>query len=103
MTFEVRRVIAENHAALPGHFPGHPIVPGVLILDEVLKAVQQWRGQCRLLSVVSVRFRAPLEPGNAFSIELRDDGHAHIAFECLLDGSAFASGRLAVEPDAGAP
>ena len=103
MTFEVRRVIAENHAALAGHFPENPIVPGVLILDEVLKAVQQWRGQFRLRSVVSVTFRSPLEPGNAFSIELRDDGHAHIAFECLLDGSAFAFGRLALEPEAGEP
>jgi 3-hydroxyacyl-[acyl-carrier-protein] dehydratase len=103
VTFEVRRVIVENHAALAGHFPGNPIVPGVLILDEVMKAVQQWRGDVRLRSVLSVKFRSPLEPGNAFSIKLRDDGHAHIAFECLLNGSAFASGRLAIEPDASEP
>ena len=31
--------IAADHPALPGHFPGHPIVPGVVLLDEVLALV----------------------------------------------------------------
>jgi 3-hydroxyacyl-[acyl-carrier-protein] dehydratase len=103
VTFEVRRLIAENHPALAGHFPGNPIVPGVLILDEVLQAVQQWRGPIRLKSVESVKFRSPLRPGTAFSIKLQDAGHAHIAFECMRDGSMLAFGKLALEPDASEP
>ncbi len=103
VTFEVHRVIAKDHPALAGHFPGNPVVPGVVILDEVLQAAEQWRGQLRLKSVVSVKFTSPLKPGIAFSIKLREEGHAHIAFECWLDGTALASGRLAVELDAGAP
>ena len=47
MTFEVHRVIAKDHPALAGHFPGNPIVPGVLILDEVMRAAEQWRGRLR--------------------------------------------------------
>ncbi len=103
MTFEVRRVIATDHPALAGHFPGNPIVPGVLILDEVLQAAEQWRGKLRLKSVVSVKFSSPLKPGNAFSIKLHEEDHSHIVFECRLDGMTLASGRLAVEPDAGDP
>jgi 3-hydroxyacyl-[acyl-carrier-protein] dehydratase len=101
VTFVVRRVIAKDHPALAGHFPGNPIVPGVLLLDEVLQAAEQWRGRFRLKSVESVKFTAPLEPGNAFSIELNEDGHSHIVFECRLDGTGLAFGRLAVEPDEG--
>ncbi len=103
MTFEVRRVIAADHPALAGHFPGNPIVPGVLILDEVLQAAEQWRGKLRLQRVVSVKFASPLKPGSTFSIKLREEDHSHIVFECRLDGTTLASGRLAVEPDAGDP
>ena len=38
-------------------------MPGVLILDEVMQAAEQWRGQLRLKSVVSVKFTCPLKPG----------------------------------------
>lgn len=101
MSFEVHRVIAKEHPAIAGHFPGNPIVPGALILDEVLRAAEEWRGQLRLKSVESVKFTAPLRPGDAFSIELHGDGESYIAFECRHAGMRLASGRLAVEPGAG--
>jgi 3-hydroxyacyl-[acyl-carrier-protein] dehydratase len=103
VSFEVRRVIAKEHPAIAGHFPGNPIVPGVLILDEVVQAAKQWRGCFRLKGVESVKFTSPLKPGNAFSIKLHEDGESHIAFECQLGGVRLASGRLAVELDAGEP
>ena len=43
MSFEVCRVIRADHPSLPGHFPGAPLVPGVVILDEVLEALIEWR------------------------------------------------------------
>lgn len=101
MSFEVRRVISKDHPALAGHFPANPVVPGALLLDEVVQAAEQWRGRFRLKSVESVKFMAPLEPGKTFSIELEEDGRSHIAFECRLDGRRLAFGRLAVEPDEG--
>jgi 3-hydroxyacyl-[acyl-carrier-protein] dehydratase len=103
VTFEVRCVIDTNHPALAGHFPGNPIVPGVLILDEVVMAARQWRGQVRVKSIASVKFSAALKPGCPFSIKLQDAEHSHIAFECSLDGSRLASGRIEVELDAGEP
>jgi 3-hydroxymyristoyl/3-hydroxydecanoyl-(acyl carrier protein) dehydratase len=39
------QVVAENHPALPGHFPGNPVVPGVVLLDRVLDAVRREAGQ----------------------------------------------------------
>lgn len=94
-------MIEKNHPALAGHFPGNPIVPGVLILDEVMQAAAQWRGQLRLKKIISVKFDSPLKPGKAFSIKMREEGSSYIAFECSLNGATLASGRLEVELDAG--
>ena len=33
-------IISADHPSLPGHFPGHPIVPGVVLLDRVLEAIE---------------------------------------------------------------
>ena len=103
MTFEVRRVIATDHPALAGHFPGNPIVPGALILDEVLRAVEECRGPVLLKRVVSLKFASPLRPGENFGITLHEAGDTQIDFECSLEGGILASGRLVVDPGQGAP
>jgi len=103
VTFEVRRVIATDHPALAGHFPGNPIVPGSLIVEEVLRAVEECWGRIRLKRIVSAKFASPLRPGEVFSIKLEEAGNSHIDFECSLDGRAVASGRLAAEPGQGVP
>jgi len=97
MSHQAQRVIGTDHPALAGHFPGAPVVPGVVILDEVVRAAQQWRGQLRLKSVLSVKFVSALRPGKPFSINLHDEDHSHIVFECWHDGIRIASGRLLVE------
>lgn len=101
MNFEVRRKIDERHPALEGHFPGNPIVPGVVILDEVLQAARQWLGHLRLKRVESVKFTSPLKPGRAFSIKLHREDPSRIDFECWHEDTQISSGRLAVEPEAG--
>ena len=32
--------IPHDHPSLPGHFPGRPIVPGVVMLERVLEAIE---------------------------------------------------------------
>lgn len=96
MNFEVRRVIAMDHPSLEGHFPGNPIVPGVVILDEVFQAVTAWRDGTRVRRIVSAKFTAPLKPGESFRIRLNDEGDSRIGFECSREGTPLASGRLEV-------
>lgn len=66
MTF----VIDAGHPALPGHFPGHPVVPGVVVLDRVLAAIEAAHGPLGPLRLPQVKFVQPLLPDEAARIEI---------------------------------
>ena len=98
MRFEVLRLIHADHPSLPGHFPGAPLVPGVVILDEVIAAIDEWRRDSQLSGVLSVKFLAPLNPEQPFTISLsttrKDAGE--VSFCCRVDERVIVEGRLAV-------
>ncbi len=63
-------VIESDHPALPGHFPGRPVVPGVVVLDRVLAAIEAAHGPLGALRLPQVKFVQPLLPGEAARIEI---------------------------------
>jgi len=97
MTFEVLRLIRANHPSLPGHFPGAPLVPGVVILDEVLAALVEWRQNSRLSGIRSAKFLAPLKPEQPFTISLSATNNAgEVIFCCRVEERVIVEGRLEV-------
>jgi 3-hydroxymyristoyl/3-hydroxydecanoyl-(acyl carrier protein) dehydratase len=98
MIFEVSRAIRANHPSLPGHFPGTPLVPGVVILDEVLAALVEWRKDCQLTGIRSVKFLVPLKPEQPFTIgfSLSDDRAGEVNFCCRIDDRLIVEGRLEI-------
>ena len=98
MTFEARRAISANHPSLPGHFPDRPLVPGVVILDEVLTALVEWRKDCQLAGIRTVKFLVPLKPEQTFTICLSasDDGGREVNFSCRVEDRIIVEGRLEV-------
>lgn len=98
MTFETRRSISADHPSLPGHFPGAPLVPGVVILDEVLGALLEWRKDCLLTGIRTVKFLVPLKPGQTFTIcfAASDDARDEVNFFCRVEDRVAVEGRLEV-------
>jgi 3-hydroxyacyl-[acyl-carrier-protein] dehydratase len=98
MTFEVRRAISADHPSLPGHFPNMPLVPGVVILDEVLAALVEWRKDCHLAGIRTVKFLVPLKPEQTFTIcfSASDDGGVEVNFSCRVEDRIIVEGRLEV-------
>jgi 3-hydroxyacyl-[acyl-carrier-protein] dehydratase len=98
MSFEVRHTISADHPSLPGHFPGAPIVPGVVILDEILAALTEWRKDSRVTIISLVKFLVPLKPEQPFTICLAASEHSEdeVAFRCHVEDRVIVEGRLQV-------
>ena len=63
--------VESDHPALAGHFPGNPVVPGVLLLDHVLVAAEAWLvRELRPAQLPQVKFVSPLLPGEDATITL---------------------------------
>lgn len=62
--------IPADHPSLAGHFPGRPIVPGVVVLDRVLAAIEAQHGPLGPLKMPQVKFVQPLLPEQQARIEL---------------------------------
>jgi acyl-coenzyme A synthetase/AMP-(fatty) acid ligase len=81
--------ISAEHPALPGHFPGNPIVPGVVTLDHVLDLIDT-QMPCTLLSV---RFHTPLKGGEVCDVRVVYGPHQTIA-TCLVGARKILTAKL---------
>jgi 3-hydroxymyristoyl/3-hydroxydecanoyl-(acyl carrier protein) dehydratase len=91
--------INDNHPSLPGHFPGNPVVPGVVILDEVLHALAQWQPQLPVSGFTTVKFLQPLLPAETFHIEFAHSKATRMKFECKKNQTVFATGIINLATD----
>lgn len=88
--------IAADHPCLAGHFPGNPVVPGVLLLEGVLLAAELCLGrEYTNLRLPQVKFLQPLLPDQDAVIELqRIDTSERFRFRVQREGTLLASGEL---------
>ena len=87
-------VVPASHPALPGHFPGAPVVPGVVLLDFVLRFAEDWLGRpLRVAAIPQCKFLAPLLPERAALVRLELDGE-RLRFDLSEAGQPMARGEL---------
>ncbi|HEX9140174.1 MAG TPA: hypothetical protein VF848_10305 [Steroidobacteraceae bacterium] len=81
MNSEILLTIPADHPALAGHFPGNPIVPGVVLLAEALRAVEAASGiSLERCQIGSVKFQKTVAPGEKLAVEFTVDPAGGIAF-----------------------
>jgi 3-hydroxyacyl-[acyl-carrier-protein] dehydratase len=84
---------AVNHPCGAGHFPGNPIIPGALLLDEVLACIATdldiangvWR-------IKSAKFPQPVRPGGTVHIDYTRAANGEIRFAGSVAESKVISG-----------
>ncbi|MGN6790260.1 MAG: hydroxymyristoyl-ACP dehydratase [Rhodanobacteraceae bacterium] len=90
--FQITLKIDPEHPALAGHFPGNPVVPGVVVLERVAAALRAWRGE--RVQKLDAKFVQPLRPNEAATIKLHAEP-ARVRFEVMrADGVPLARGTL---------
>ncbi len=96
--------IAAGHPAYAGHFPGQPILPGVVLLDEALHALAAQLGrQGAGWQLKSVKFHSPVQPGEALTLHAADLPGGGFRFEIRCreghgDARSVASGSVVFSP-----
>jgi acyl-CoA synthetase (AMP-forming)/AMP-acid ligase II len=83
-----------DHPSLAGHFPGRPVVPGVVLLDAIARQARASFGLGALDGLPQAKFRRPVLPGVDTSLTVRRLGATRVAYEIKLDGELVASGEL---------
>jgi len=86
--------VPPDHPSLPGHFPGRPVVPGVVVLERVLEAIEAGHGPMGALRLPQVKFTQPLLPGETAEIAL-EGASPRWRFRVLREGVVIASGEVA--------
>jgi len=87
--------IVADHPAFDGHFPGTPVLPGVVLLDETIRAIElAGGGAARCWRVSSVKFLRAVGPGEPLTLEHEPFAGGSIRFSLLSAGQAVATGAL---------
>lgn len=83
--------VAATHPSLAGHFPGDPIVPGVVLLDRVAAALER-AGGGGFSRIGAVKFVSPLRPDEDAELCVSRDG-VRLRFRIERAGSIIVSGE----------
>jgi 3-hydroxymyristoyl/3-hydroxydecanoyl-(acyl carrier protein) dehydratase len=86
-----------DHPSIPGHFPGNPVVAGVLLIDSIVAVAESWFGRpVRVTCLPQVKFQTPLRPGQEVRLDLRF-ADPRLEFTVTLGAATVASGRLIID------
>ena len=94
--------IASHHPSLVGHFPGNPVVPGVVLLDHILATAKSALPTQRVCGMRKIKFLRPVLPEQVCEVQwgaVRASvaEAAQVRFFCVCEGQRIAEGNLLLE------
>lgn len=84
-----RFLIPADHPCLPGHFPGQPLVPGVVLLDAAFALVESGLGEpARVVDgVISAKFLVPVRPDQPVDVRYGLTRTGRVGLACHVGGT----------------
>jgi beta-hydroxyacyl-ACP dehydratase FabZ len=99
--------VSINEPFFVGHFPGNPIMPGVLIIEAMAQvggvlafhsSPKEWAGSLvYFMGIDKVRFRKPVVPGDQLRLKLTTIRQKQKVFK--MRGEAYVEGTLVAEAE----
>jgi 3-hydroxyacyl-[acyl-carrier-protein] dehydratase len=74
--------VDSTHPSLPGHFPGMPVVPGVVVLSLILDEVRRQLPMVKVVGVRKLKFLQMLLPRQSFVVEFSLPDQSSLRFKC---------------------
>ncbi|MCU0762187.1 MAG: beta-hydroxyacyl-ACP dehydratase [Hydrogenophaga sp.] len=94
-SFESTWVVPPDHPAFAGHFPGQPIVPGVVLLDHAIALAGQWLQRPSAgWRVDQAKFLQPVGPGAVLRFVFSRKPSGTVAYTVTEGDRSVASGAL---------
>jgi 3-hydroxyacyl-[acyl-carrier-protein] dehydratase len=92
---QIPLTIAPDHPAFAGHFPGTPIVPGVVLLDEALYAIGKlMAADLSACQISAMKFLSPVRPGEPVQVRYEMLNNGAIRFDITSDERKVATGSI---------
>ena len=99
---EVALAIPRDHPAYAGHFPGRPILPAVVLLSELLAAIEASGGPPSAdWSIASAKFLNAVGPGAPLTLAHEMPAPGTVRFEVRSGQEIVASGTLCARDASG--
>jgi len=87
--------VPADHPAYAGHFPGQPILPGVVLLDAALHALATAHGLAFAGGQIkSAKFLSPVLPGEALTLHYSASPGRAFRFDIRCGTRGVASGAV---------
>ena len=87
--------VPSDHPSFQGHFPAFPVLPGAVLLDEALQAIERARGiDLKIWKIASLKFLDVVRPGDALRLEHSASKAGAIRFTVRAAARVVASGTL---------
>lgn len=91
----IERVLQRDHPASQGHFPGNPIIPGAVLLDEILRAIEaELDAGLAPFRIRSAKFLHPARPGDRLLIRFSRIPGGEIRFTCAVGETPVLTGQV---------
>ncbi|MDB5471097.1 MAG: acyl-CoA synthetase/AMP-acid ligase [Caulobacter sp.] len=90
--------INPGHPALPGHFPGNPVVPGVVLLEHLLDALARAHPDRTCTGVRRMKFLRLLRAGETVQVSFGEARADTVSVKAAVGAEPLVDGRLTLSP-----